>query len=410
MKLKITLFLFISTVTSLSLSAQTSTSSNGNWNTGSNWTSGVPSNSETANVNNDMTLNTDLNIGTGGNYIINGSVIDITGGADYDVSVNGSGVLDVDGPMIIGGNVDIRNDGVLIVRSFDTLIIRGNVEFRNNSSVTVETDGVLIIQGDLELRNNNSNLINGKLYVQGDVESRNNAIIDGTGNVEVDGDVDIRNSSTFFGSGTGCPANCEYGSGAGLPIELKSFEVNLHPFNNELVEIKWTTLAEINNEKFIIEHSIDGSTYEAIDQVRGAGNSNQALDYQLVVRLKNSASLNHYFRLKQVDFDGSSKTFNPVALKKSYTSHNNQEVFSVYPNPSNGQKLNIALANFQEGVYEYLVINSNGQTLVNNQITIQNGSTSRSFDLLEGQQLSKGIYFVRLVNKGEQITKKVIVH
>jgi hypothetical protein len=410
MKLKVSLILFISTFIYFNLSAQTSTTTSGNWNTGSNWTSGVPSNSETANVSNDMTLDTDLNIGTGGNYIITGSAIDLSGGGNYDVRVDGSGNLDVGGPMVIGGNVDIRNDGNLIVRSYDTLIIRGNVEFRNNSSVTIETDGVLIIEGDLELRNNNSNLINGKLYVKGDVESRNNAIIDGTGNVQVDGDVDIRNSSSFFGSGTGCPGNCEYGSGAGLPIELISFDATLHPFNNNLVEVKWTTLSEINNQYFVIEHSIDGENFETIDQIDGAGNSNKELNYSRIVNIE-SNSAQHYFRLKQIDFDGSSKTFYAVALKQSNnTAFEAKQALTVYPNPSNGENLKLSLQNFEAGVYDFVLLNSNGQAIVNSSINLQNGISDQSIDLLNGIQLSKGIYFVRMISKEEQITKKIIVN
>lgn len=409
MKLNISLSLLISLLIVSNIFAQTTTTGSGNWNNGTIWSSGVPRSNETANVNHRLFLNTNLSIGPNGNYIINSEVRDNNGGGRYDVEIRSNGRLDINANIIIGGDFEISGGASFVVRSFDTLFVGGDADFSGGANITIEEDGVIIVDGDFEMSGGARSLINGKMFVNGDVEAGGGARITGSGNFQSNGETDFRGGSRIFGNNNDCPSGCEYGSGSGLPIELKSFEVNYHPANNQLVEVKWTTLSEINNERFILEHAVEGSNYEEVGQLKGAGNSNRELDYQLLVRLESSTSMNHYFRLKQVDFDGTSKTFKPVALKKSNASSNHQELLSVYPNPSNGQKLTIAFTNFQEGVYEYLVLDSKGQTLINNSVWIQNGSTNDTFDLLEGQQLSKGIYFVRIVNKGEQITKKVIV-
>lgn len=247
--------------------------------------------------------------------------------------------------------------------------------------------------------------------MEGDVEAKNRATIDGTGTFQSEGEVDIKNQSSLFGSSTDCPGICEYGSGAGLPIELKSFEASLNENNKKLVEVKWTTLSEINNSYFIIEYSTDGKNFNEVDQVEGAGNSNRELNYSRVIQLENIGSEN-YFRLKQVDYDGSSKTFNAVVLQKSnnVSKFSNKADAKVYPNPSNGNQLKVSLENFESGRYDLAVINANGQVLINNTVQLSENNQDSYFDLLNGAQLSKGIYFVRIQYNGDLITKKLIVN
>ncbi|MEX2379739.1 MAG: T9SS type A sorting domain-containing protein [Vicingaceae bacterium] len=410
MKLKLQLVLIISTLSVANLFAQTGTTASGNWNTGSNWTSGVPGTGETANINHTLVLDTDLNLGNGGDYIINNPVTDPVGGTEYDISIGGSGNLEANANITIGGGLFMRQSATLVIRSFDTLFVRGDVELFHQTQMTIETDGVLFIEGNLDLKQQTSNTVNGKIYVRGNISANQNASIDGTGNVEAEGDVSLTGGTSFFGNDTGCTNGCEYGSGAGLPIVLKSFDAVLHPYNSNLVELKWTTLSEINNQLFVIEHSIDGQNFEAVDQVEGAGNSNQELNYSHIVNIENNAT-QHYFRLKQIDYDGTSKTFNAVALRQSTdNSFESNHSLKVYPNPSNGENLKLSLQNFKSGVYDLVLMNSNGQMIKNNSINIQDGASEKSIDLLNGLQLGKGIYFVRILYKEEQITKKIIIN
>ncbi|MEX2379740.1 MAG: T9SS type A sorting domain-containing protein [Vicingaceae bacterium] len=410
MKLKLQFVLFISILSAFNLSAQNTTTSSGSWDAGTNWTSGIPSSNEAVVVSHNMILNTDLLLRNGGDYIMNSPLIDPAGGTEYGITIEGNGNFEANANVNIGGDLNLSHSATLIIRSFDTLTVRGDANFKHTSEMSIETDGVLIIEGNMDLKQQNSNTVNGKIYVKGNITANQNATIDGTGNVEAEGDVDLNNGTTFFGSSSGCTSGCEYGSGAGLPIELKSFEAKIHPFNKNLVEIKWTTLTEINNQLFVIEHSTDGKHFEAVNQVEGAGNSNRELSYNLLVNIENNAS-QHYFRLKQIDYDGSSKTFNAVALKQSSdNSFEPNHSLEVYPNPSNGENLKLSMRNFEAGVYDLVLMNSNGQMIVNNSINLQDGASERSIDLLNGLQLSKGIYFVRMLYKEEQITKKIIVN
>ena len=108
-----------------------------------------------------------------------------------------------------------------------------------------------------------------------------------------------------------------------LPIELAFFDATKIDANALL---DWTTATETNNDRFIIERSTNGSTFEAIGVVDGAGNSNTNISYQFVDDNPNTGI--NYYRLKQVDFDGQ---FENSEIRTLYFEQ--PALFIVYPNP-----------------------------------------------------------------------------
>ncbi|WP_044210672.1 T9SS type A sorting domain-containing protein [Flammeovirga sp. OC4] len=112
---------------------------------------------------------------------------------------------------------------------------------------------------------------------------------------------------------------------ADLPVELGSFEV---ANKGGKAIIKWETLWEIDNDYFVVERSFNRRTWEAVERVKGYGNSNATIRYQ--TQDKAPLSGISYYRLRQVDYNGT-------------TSYSEIEVFSTnssgelellaYPNP-----------------------------------------------------------------------------
>ncbi len=94
-----------------------------------------------------------------------------------------------------------------------------------------------------------------------------------------------------------------------LPIELLHFTASSS--NNEVV-INWATAAEINNDFFTIEKSRDGSSWEVVDYITGAGNSNYMIEYSYTDA--NASEGISYYRLKQTDYDGQFEYFAPAAV------------------------------------------------------------------------------------------------
>lgn len=116
-----------------------------------------------------------------------------------------------------------------------------------------------------------------------------------------------------------------------LPVKLTSFTAQKQ---GTAVQLKWTTASEQNNSHFEVQRSTDGQSFVSIGSKAGAGNSNSVLDYFFTDNSPLSGV--NYYRLNQVDFDGTANTSNPVAVSLGVT---NTSV-TAYPNPVT-QQLNV---------------------------------------------------------------------
>ena len=83
-----------------------------------------------------------------------------------------------------------------------------------------------------------------------------------------------------------------------LPIGLSSFSSTV---NDKKVILNWETVSETNNRQFIVERSLNGTDFETIGTLPGAGNSNTVKQY---VFTDNAPGYINHYRLKQIDFDG----------------------------------------------------------------------------------------------------------
>lgn len=94
-----------------------------------------------------------------------------------------------------------------------------------------------------------------------------------------------------------------------LPIELLSFVgQNKGAYNM----ITWTTASEINNDYFILERSANGANFEELKKIKGEGNSSKNFDYSYT-DMNPKPGVN-YYRLKQTDYNGVSKTFKIITV------------------------------------------------------------------------------------------------
>lgn len=109
-----------------------------------------------------------------------------------------------------------------------------------------------------------------------------------------------------------------------LPIELLDLRAMRE---GATVRVEWVTASERNNDHFIVQRSADGVSFEDVEQVAGAGTSQQTLFYNIVDQhpLEGMA----YYRLKQVDTDGTADLSDAVAVNAQPT-----DGFLVAPNPS----------------------------------------------------------------------------
>lgn len=108
-----------------------------------------------------------------------------------------------------------------------------------------------------------------------------------------------------------------------LPVELVNFQVNCDD-NYRLVS--WQTASEINNDYFILERAGKNLIFEEVETINGVGNSNSLNNYS-VMDFDRSENL-FYYRLKQVDFDGTEKYSNVIS--SSICNNSNLMIQNVY--------------------------------------------------------------------------------
>jgi murein DD-endopeptidase MepM/ murein hydrolase activator NlpD len=111
--------------------------------------------------------------------------------------------------------------------------------------------------------------------------------------------------------------------GAPLPVELLDFQGKIRGEQNHL---SWSTASETNNRRFSIERSTDGTNFDAIGEVAGAGSSNAMKSYEYFDKLRQPTS--YYYRLLQEDYDGHA-SYSPIV----YLNRRSQPSLEIAPNP-----------------------------------------------------------------------------
>ncbi|WP_426490977.1 choice-of-anchor D domain-containing protein [Hymenobacter sp. 102] len=108
-----------------------------------------------------------------------------------------------------------------------------------------------------------------------------------------------------------------------LPVTLVSFSAKV---KGNQVALNWVTASELNNKHFEVQRSRDGRTFETILVREGKGTTSTSSTYaELDSKPLNGVS---YYRLKQVDTDGSSSFSSTVTV--NFLSSGD---VTMYPNP-----------------------------------------------------------------------------
>ncbi|MBO7433718.1 MAG: T9SS type A sorting domain-containing protein [Salinivirgaceae bacterium] len=161
------------------------------------------------------------------------------------------------------------------------------------------------------------------------------------------------------------------------------------------VVLEWATMSEKDNDYFEIERSLDGVNYVTIGYVGGAGDSDRRIDYTFSDNAPEQGWL--YYRLSQVDFDGT-RAYADKVVSVQY-SGNDVEQLTIVPNPTDGRFRVSATGSMAGGVVQLLSQTGNVVRTVN----------VDSYDaVLDISDLSSGIYLLRYVNDTKILQQKVV--
>ena len=161
--------------------------------------------------------------------------------------------------------------------------------------------------------------------------------------------------------------------------------VELLYFKGVLIEHKahlsWSTANEVNNDHFELERSVDGVHFQQVGKVKGNGTTSESKAYTFVDY--NIPTNQLYYRLVQVDYDGS-KTYSSIIV----LINDREKHLLVYPNPFTKDVTVQVFSTEKE--YSIQVINFLGQTV------LQRDVLKADEEISFGRELPAGVYFLRI--------------
>ncbi|NVM03457.1 MAG: S8 family peptidase, partial [Candidatus Helarchaeota archaeon] len=203
-----------------------------------------------------------------------------------------------------------------------------------------------------------------------------------------------------------------YGSGLlslslSTPVPVKISYFDVYAYDENKIILEWETLSETNNFGFEIEKSKDKLNWWNVGFIRGNGTTHSENSYKFC---DNENSIRkYYYRLKQVDFDGSYR-YSPIAelkalipekwqIEQNFPNPFNADTFIKYKMPKNsfvsikiynilGKEIKILVNEFKQPGYYYIKWDG------------KNGSSIN---------VPSGIYFCEIKTKNFHKIKKMVL-
>ena len=224
----------------------------------------------------------------------------------------------------------------------------------------------------------------------------------------IGGAIDLGNGLISFPSITALDNNARFTLASTQPMFLP---VELTHFNAEIQArqafLDWSTASEKNSAYFEVQRSSDAQTWTTIDQIASAGTTTQTTDYQMI----DPAPLTgwSYYRLRQVDFDGTT-TYSEIRAEAGQGDINQNTQYidvSVYPNPVH-DVLNVRFNKLPKKVNAATVniLSIDGQVVHSFQAGVQ---SYQVLDIEYVQQLTPAVYLLSIeLSNSQKIIQKFI--
>lgn len=206
------------------------------------------------------------------------------------------------------------------------------------------------------------------------------------------------NSATVVGLSSFSPWAMS-GNSKALPVEFLFFEAAVY---HDYVQLDWATATETDNEKFVVEKSLDGFIFTQIGEVQGNGDVNERMDYTFDdtdISLDTSETL--FYRLKQIDFDGVfdySRTLRVVHTVEKPS-------LSVIPNPYQTE-FELKFTSSETGQAVVRVLDLKGRIFYSAAHSIERGPNRISISDL--YNLSAGVYLVSLQGSQFAMAERIV--
>ena len=184
-----------------------------------------------------------------------------------------------------------------------------------------------------------------------------------------------------------------------IPVELVSF---MSSIINNSVNLNWITATELNNSGFDIEKSTDNSSWNKIGFVSGNGTSTEVHNYSFADQ--NPFVGTSYYRLKQIDFDGTTEYSNTIEVV--YGAVSDFALEQNYPNPFNPTtKINYSIK--EKGNVELKIFDLLGSEIA---VLVNEEKDPGNYDVsFDASSLSSGVYLYTIKSGSFVQTRKMLL-
>ena len=178
-----------------------------------------------------------------------------------------------------------------------------------------------------------------------------------------------------------------------MPVSLVYFKAEAQA--NKTVDVSWQTSMESSNKGYVIERSKDLKSFETIGEVTDvAVNTTSLTSYKFTDA--NPYRGTSYYRLKQMDLSGTSRTYAAVPVTLD-------GVYGVYPNPVASNSFTLSLDEPSSAILQFY--SATGRS-----IDLEKSAVGpSSVGLKPTEKLSSGIYLLRVEERGQVRTHRLVV-
>ncbi len=171
-----------------------------------------------------------------------------------------------------------------------------------------------------------------------------------------------------------------------LPVELLGFKASLA---GKGVKLQWETLTETNNDYFSIERSIDGTSFELLQNVKGAGNTTTSRVYAAMDTNPNDGR--NFYRLSQTDYDGTVRILKMVTVVTTAAKSGASDLTVIHASA----RPQVTFYLDHSATIQLQVLDMNGKLVSSQEYAGVKGRNT--FVISEAGQLQPGFYVARLM-------------
>jgi uncharacterized protein (DUF2141 family) len=181
-----------------------------------------------------------------------------------------------------------------------------------------------------------------------------------------------------------------------LPVVLTSFTGQAGSTANLL---RWTTASEASSAYFEVERSADGQEFTKIGQLAAAGTASAARSYAFSDA---AATATRYYRLRQVDLDGTA-TYSPVVTLAASASLSSTAKPVAYPTVFTTE-LTVALPGAEAQAATVALLTADGRPVYSRPVQLSAAPQA----LAELPTLAPGLYLLRVATATGTTTQRVV--